>query len=170
MESDDKPLFEVINKVCKSDDLKELATLGPFIHCLSWVIQGRMISVSDHATNIRTGDTLGGVISNMAGSFLVFKGGIFEKSLVKEWESQAKTLNKINLPSLISCTENIHFALEEAFLNQKSYYMEPVLFVIGLQNYDGFSGVRLNTNTTTAYLNEQEVLLRDGCSVHVLGV
>ena len=48
--------------------------------------------------------------------------------------------------------------------------MEPVLFVIGIQNYDGFAGVRLNIDALTAYINEQEILLRDGCSIHVLGV
>ena len=47
---------------------------------------------------------------------------------------------------------------------------EHVLFVISCQNYEAFPGFRLNHEGYTAYPNEQEVLLSEGCNVILLSV
>ena len=77
---------------------------------------------------------------------------------------------QIYLPIITSCTENLSLALDQSFKNEKSSVTEPVLFVIGLQNYEGFTGLKLNIHALTAYINEQEVILRDGFQFHVLGI
>ena len=46
----------------------------------------------------------------------------------------------------------------------------PVLFFISCQNYEAFPGFRLNNQGYTAYPEEEEVLLSDGCKVYILSV
>ena len=48
--------------------------------------------------------------------------------------------------------------------------MIPVLFVMSCQNYESFSGLRLNNEAYTAYPYEQEIILAEGSEVIVLKV
>ena len=71
-----------------------------------------------------------------------------------------------------SCTRNIIIALEFAFKTSKidEKTALPVLFVISCQNYEAFPGFRLNDPAYTAYPNEEEVLLSEGCPVLILDI
>ena len=77
----------------------------------------------DQNNTIRTGDSYFGGNSNLAGAFLIFKGGIIDKSQIMEWKSLAELFDKydsviqpkkINFPLIMNCTENINVALEQA--------------------------------------------------------
>ena len=48
--------------------------------------------------------------------------------------------------------------------------MVPVLFLISVQNYNGFNGFRLNGEKYSAYPLEREVILLDGTKVIVMKV
>ena len=46
----------------------------------------------------------------------------------------------------------------------------PVLFVIACQNYGAPDGILMNNEAYTAYPEEGEFLLQEGCKVYVLAV
>lgn len=66
----------------------------------------------------------------------------------------------------MSLKEAIHFAKARSLYNE----LVPVLFVLSIQNYRGYAGFRLNLDKYSAYANEQEVLLKEGCEVYVLKI
>ena len=65
-----------------------------------------------------------------------------------------------------SIPKNRYFEDEEA----REGAMVPVLFLISVQNYNGFNGFRLNGEKYSAYPLEREVILLDGTKVVVMKV
>ena len=47
---------------------------------------------------------------------------------------------------------------------------QPVLFVIGCQNYRGPMGILMNNESFTSYPAEGEILLQEGCAVYILAI
>merc|ERR1712070_613752 len=77
---------------------------------------------------------------------------------------------RIMLPGNNSCSKNIKVALEFAVPKELKEGYTPTLFVIAIRNYSSFNGVALSNEAYTAYPNEAEVLLTDGCSMYVLAI
>lgn len=73
------------------------------------------------------------------------------------------------MPGNASCSESLLVALHFALSKPKPNF-EAVLFVITCQNYETFQGISMNSEEYTSYPNEQEILLREGCPVWILGV
>jgi len=48
--------------------------------------------------------------------------------------------------------------------------MRPVIFVICLQNYNGFKGFRLNKAKYSSHHHDEELLLLDGVTMFVVNV
>ena len=69
-----------------------------------------------------------------------------------------------------SCTRDLSIALDFAFktVDIDGETTMPVLFVISCQNYDAFPGFRLNKRGFTAYPQEEEILLSEGCPALIL--
>ena len=53
-------------------------------------------------------------------------------------------------------------------LDQLKEGLIPTLFVISCQNYERFNGMVMDNEAYSAYPNEAEVLLTDGCDMYVL--
>ena len=76
---------------------------------------------------------------------------------------------KIRLNQSTSCSKNpgeaLTFATKDIKQNQK-----PTLYVLICQNYEGINGMSMSDDSTSAYPAEAEVLLCEGCQIHVLAV
>ena len=90
---------------------------------------------------IRTGDSFVGGYFNLAGSFLIFNGGIIEKSALNDWKYQSEQFEeydsniqpkKINFPLIMNFTENINIALEQASNVNVGFGKIPVLIVMSI--------------------------------------
>lgn len=85
MELNDPPLYSVVNQACRDLDQVFLEQLGPFIACLGaiteWAEQRR-----EDQDKIQPGKTFGGVEWNIAGSFILFKGGKAEELWIDQWK------------------------------------------------------------------------------------
>ena len=132
---------------------------------------------------MQTGESIGGLRYNMAGSFLVFRGVKLSSQSIDEWHKARDLVDgvgtplTVNMPGYTSCSESYRVALQFA-LNQSTFQSGaneaqasiPVLFVIACQNYMNFNGIRLVSHANSAYPAEQELLLMEGCEVHVLQI
>lgn len=85
MEFGDPPLYSVINSACRDLNKVYMGTLGPFIACLGavteWAEQRR-----EDEDKIHPGKNFGGDEWNIAGIFLVFKGGKLEEDWIEQWK------------------------------------------------------------------------------------
>ena len=104
----------------------------------------------------------------MAGSFLLWRGA----TMRHEWITPY--LNKVgggyvHIPGNTSCSRNPLVALGFA-LNEVKEDFVPVLFVIACQNYCEPAGILMNNEAYTAYPEEGEFLLEEGCRVFVMAV
>ena len=73
------------------------------------------------------------------------------------------------IPGNTSCSRNPKVALGFALDEVKEDFI-PVLFVIACQNYEAPWGIMMNNEAYTAYPEEGEFLLQEGCRVYVLAV
>ena len=71
-----------------------------------------------------------------------------------------------------AATLNPRVALDFANCNQKQVALglRPVVFVLCMQNYYGFKGVRVNLTRYSSHHFEEEVLLMDGIKMFVVSV
>ena len=76
----------------------------------------------------------------------------------------------INLPQSTSASKDPLVALGFAMPDWIKDNQTPTLFVIACGNYRGISGLTMNNEAYTAYPSEAEVLLCEGCPIHVLGI
>ena len=76
---------------------------------------------------------------------------------------------EVKIPGNTSCSRNPKVALGFALDEVKEDFI-PVLFVIACQNYNEPNGILMNNEAYTAYPEEGEFLLMEGCHVYVLAV
>lgn len=106
---------------------------------------------------------------------MLFIGAKMKEEWIEQW--RAKIVKKsedvsddcVKLPCNMSCTQNLGVALGFA-VNGLEQPFKSVLFVISIQNHFGFPGFRLNTENFSAYPQEEEVLLIEGCTMFVMKV
>merc|ERR1719240_812926 len=77
--------------------------------------------------------------------------------------------DSVFIPGNTSCSRNPKVALGFALDEVKEDFI-PVLFVIACQNYYAPYGILMNNEAYTAYPEEGEFLLIEGCGVYVLAV
>ena len=77
--------------------------------------------------------------------------------------------NNVCIPGNTSCSRKPKVALGFALDKVKEDFI-PVLFVIACQNYWALRGIFMNNEAYTAYPDEGELLLEEGCGVHVLAI
>ena len=63
---------------------------------------------------------------------------------------------------------NYDFRDDDQFEIQEG--MLPCMFVLSVQNYNGFKYFRMNREKYSAYASEQEIILADGTQAYVIGV
>lgn len=151
MELGDPTLYTALTKASRSMDMEYLEDLGPMARAL-----GKITLNAEHYRSkndkIETGMASGGVYMNLAGSFLLFNGGQFDYGWLEEWQGNIK--REIKIPCISSFFENIGVALSLAFPPATNPDTVPVLIVMSCQNYNGFKGVRLNSEAYTPYPHE----------------
>lgn len=148
-------------------DKTYLKELGPFLQALS-CIASRSEEFKYEGDMVEPGKNISYVYGNMAGSFMLFRGTIMLDNWIKPY---VKEMGKsVKLPGNNSCSKSLPVALVFAFKKQNDMNKKPTLFVIATRNYNGIAGVSLNTRETTAYPSEGEVLLAEGCEVHIMAV
>ena len=76
----------------------------------------------------------------------------------------------VHLPGSNSCSKNLMVAVRFAIPEHLKEGHTPTLFIIACQNYRGINGMTMNNEAYTAYPEESEVLLAEGCPVYVLAV
>merc|ERR1712086_602585 len=80
----------------------------------------------------------------------------------------------INMPGTTSTSSNLGVALEFSRCSKKKDDIEvcvkPVLFVFFFQNFNIFSGFRLNKPEFSAFPDEEEFLLKEGYGFIVLKI
>lgn len=69
-----------------------------------------------------------------------------------------------------SCSKMPKVALGFAFPNEPKDEHTPTLFVITCVNYTGINGMVMKNEAYSAYPNEDEVLMKEGCHFWVLAV
>ena len=105
---------------------------------------------------------------HMGGSFMLFRGAPMEDDWVKPYA--VKIGEVVRLPQSTSTTKDPVVALGFAIPDSINDNQTPTLFVIACQNYRFITGLTMNNEAYTAYPSEAEVLLCEGCRIHVLGV
>ena len=73
----------------------------------------------------------------------------------------------VHLPGNNSCSRSLKVALSFA-LNSQNPDTIPIIFLLACKNFTSPAGMAMNNEAYTAYPSEGEVLLVEGCSVHVL--
>ena len=104
----------------------------------------------------------------MAGSFLLWRGATMRQEWITPYLNNVGG-SYVRIPGNTSCSRNPKVALGFALDEVKEDFI-PVLFVIACQNYVAPSGILMNNEAYTAYPEEGEFLLQEGCAVHVLAV
>lgn len=120
----------------------------------------------------------GGVHYNLAGMFLLFRGALMMPEWFQDYINEVEDgkkkgcINMVCLAGNSSCSLELEVATQFAFKGAEEEWntkKTPVLFIIGCQKYKTFTGFRM-TSAYTAFPQESEILLREGCPVYVLGV
>ena len=95
-----------------------------------------------------------------------------KKEWTSEWEENVNTGKEVNLPGNTSTSRSIKVALNFAKVPQQdsNTTTNSVIFVFLFTNYCGFPGFRLSDSRYSAYPNEEEYLLVEGCPVRVLQI
>lgn len=121
-------MYSEVNRVVRDKDLTYLKELGPFVKVLSEIT---LNSENHKKANdiVNTGKNIGGVINNMAGSFLLFRGAPMLPEWVKPYELYTEHL-MTKLPSYNSCSKSLIVALQFAFPKILKPNLIPTLFVI----------------------------------------
>lgn len=100
---------------------------------------------------------------------MLFKAKHLDTDAIRECQEAAGKKRgpyplKTSLPIDSRATESLGLALESIKSDKKSKYMTmPVLFVLGVKNYDKFDGELLNNK-------ERDVTLKEGADVYVMDV
>ena len=169
------PLYAEVNKAVHEKDTSQLKTLGPFIKALA-TITSCVDSQNGDDHVVATGKIQGGIISNLAGAFLLMKGASMRAEHIEAYENNLCIFDddkskphSIRIPGFVSCTRDLNVALSFAMKNPKPQY-QPVLFMITCQNYRQPQGILVENEAHTAYLHESEYLLLAGTEVFVLAV
>lgn len=76
----------------------------------------------------------------------------------------------VKIPGVVSCTQNLKYALGLAMPRVPKGACKATLFVICCQNYHSLAGVRIKNHSQTAYPAEREILLMDQSEMFVLEV
>jgi len=76
------------------------------------------------------------------------------------------------MPGNITCSEDLGAALSQSFNScyQGSNEQKPVIFVMSVRNQYAFHGIRIGNESYSAYPNEKQILMKEGCEVYVLKV
>ena len=89
----------------------------------------------------------------------------------KDWlEPYIKNVGKkVHLKGMTSTSKDVKVALGFALDEEKEQHI-AVLFMIGNQNFVGPNGIFMNHECYSSYPAESELLLQEGCPVHILSV
>ena len=104
--------------------------------------------------------------------FLVFRVGALSATAIHRYVVQVgvKDRNRpafIRLQGSTSTSEDYRVALK--FADTTDPKKQLVLFVICIHNYEGYNGLRMNSDCFSAHPDEREVLLMEGAPVIVMG-
>lgn len=177
LEMGEPPLYATVNKVCRSMDRTCLRMLGPYIRALGEVV----VSAEKYkVTKIPSGSSIPNSLNgNLSGLFVLFKGAPrIEDKFIDDYDGRREDRTVLSLPTYWVCTEKLQLGVRDALLldvNQSNDMLPsnnytPVLFVISIQNYNGFSGIRLDSKACTAYPDLKEVILSKGARVQVIAL
>ena len=103
----------------------------------------------------------------MTGAFLLYRGTQMQEDWTYKYRD--KIGNQIRLNGNTSCSRKLIVALGFALDNLKLYHT-PVLFVTACQNFYAPKGIMMNNDHYSAYPEENELLLQEGCKVWVLHI
>ena len=172
LELGNPPLYAEANRVSRDMDLTYLRDLGPYLRTIG-AITGGAERNREQVDKIKTGEMImkeiGGVMHNLAGAILLWRGVSLKEEYIKPYEDRAVNADTVFLPGSTSCSQELKVALGFTFKNVNND-RSPVLFVISCQNFNSPSGVRMNNEAYTSYPNENEFLLMDGSEVMVIAV
>lgn len=93
---------------------------------------------------------------------------------IKCWQKQAGMKRDLSSPKPIYlngvtvATSNLKNALLS--LQSRDKRKQPVLFIYMVQNYKKYNGFRLNNDKFALDASKEEVLLQEGCPVHILKI
>lgn len=185
MEFGSPPLYAEVNRVCRDMDMTYHKMLGPYIRVL-YSITTIVETNREDSDKIKAGQDIQNIKDNkrdqhIGGVFLIFRGASmkpewlapYEENLAPEKNFTSGTYEGwpifVYLPAYNSCTQDMSVALEFATMNAGPDRI-CVIFVISCANYVTPDCVRMNNEAYTAYPNEGEVLLTDGCVMRVLAI
>lgn len=189
LELGDPPLYAEVNRVCRDFDRSQLENLGPYCKTLSLVTQSaeknRLLHDKRETGKIMQEAGKAGRW-NMSGSFVLFRGAQMKKDWYAPWQHSiyTKPVTKednppkeddigmpmwVHMPGNASCSHDLSVALSFATREVKPDH-DPILFIISCQNYFTVSGTNMNHEAYTSYPSEEELLMREGTKIYVLGV
>ena len=117
---------------------------------------------------MKTGYALKGAESNLAGAFLLWRGAAMRQERITPFEKNVGK-DEVYLPGNTSTSRNPLVALGFALDKHKADYT-PVIFVIICRNFYPPDGICMNNEAYSAYPDEGEFLLTDGCKMYILDV
>lgn len=125
MEFGSPPLYSEINRVCRTRDKNYLRDLGPFVKAFSFIVsesEQNKLEKIDNGQFIQM--HIGGNYNNMAGSFLIFKGGLMMTQQLDKWSNLLNSkirdaLKIVKLSPFITYTSNLSHALSQAIPGKK---------------------------------------------------
>ena len=152
--------------------------LGPFAFALHVVLSRAENYREDRQTpgNIITQNeqlvfTFKSTLGFFEGSFIAFKGIQMLPVWLQPWlDSSSMDYEKcIQTTSILTFNSNLKVALSQATAEKACQIAQFVVFVLVLRNHSPFLGFRLTQHIHSAYAHEQEVVLREGLRLNVLG-
>ena len=185
--------FADLNEACISMDSELMEMLGPFARAIHLILKYVELNRENKMPFGMEFDLSGDPLGAFSQCFLLFRGTQMTKSAVETWRDQVarESFNQqgqpvarcLQLKGSTSTSESFRIAMnfvqgksEQTWLQNKYFNdpddeeIVPVLFLISVQNYNGFNGFRLNGEKYSAYPLEREVILLDGTKVIVMKV
>lgn len=168
MELGSPPLYAEVNRVARDMDLSNLKELGPYLKTLSEITRFAE-SYREEGDKITPGEEIGSAKANLSGCFLLFRGAQMKPEWIKPYKDNVGKA-PVFLPGNTSTSRNPLVALGFALDKPTKVDFVPVIYVFLCKNYDFVAGFQLNNEALTAYPEEAEFLLEQGCNVTVLAV